>query len=103
MAVLLAMIINLVDGSKWAKFSWSAREWRVRCLAIWAGVILFMISLGLRPLYRFMLSYSTLFVRIVSVYVGIVVCPGCRDCVKDPKTALLYFYRVTFLLISFNN
>jgi len=64
-AVLLAMIINLIDGSRWAKFSWSTREWRVRCLAIWAGVVLFTISLGLRPLYRFMLSYSTLFVRIV--------------------------------------
>jgi len=63
--VLLAMIINLIDGSRWAKFSWSTREWQVRCLAIWAGVVLFTISLGLRPLYRFMLSHSTLFVRIV--------------------------------------
>ncbi|QCE14692.1 hypothetical protein DEO72_LG11g1696 [Vigna unguiculata] len=26
-AVLLAMIINLVDGSRWARSSWSAREW----------------------------------------------------------------------------
>ena len=26
-AVFLAMIINLVDGSRWAKFSWSTREW----------------------------------------------------------------------------
>ncbi|QCE03899.1 hypothetical protein DEO72_LG8g1929 [Vigna unguiculata] len=26
-AVLLAMIINLVDRSRWARSSWSAREW----------------------------------------------------------------------------
>jgi len=36
-AVLLAMIINLIDGSRWAKFSWSTREWRFRYLVI--GVI----------------------------------------------------------------
>jgi len=62
--VLLAMIINLIDGSRWAKFSWSTREWWFRCLAIWAGVF-FMFSLGPWPLYSFMLSYSTLLVRIV--------------------------------------
>ena len=90
----LAMIIDLVDGSRWVRFSWSAREWRFSSLAIWVGVILFMISLGLRPLYRLMLSYSTLFVRIVSdlCYLcwhrGV---PGCRSCVKDLKTTLLYF------------
>jgi len=32
----LAMIINLVDGSRWARFSWATREWRLRYLAIWA-------------------------------------------------------------------
>jgi len=36
-ADLLAMIINLVDGSRWARFSWSTREWRLCYLAIWAG------------------------------------------------------------------
>jgi len=30
----LAMIINLVDGSRWARLSWSTREWRLRYLAI---------------------------------------------------------------------
>jgi len=39
----LAMIINLVDGSRWARFSWSTGEWWFRCLAIWAGVYLFFI------------------------------------------------------------
>jgi len=28
----LAMIINLIDGSRWARFSWSARKWWFRCL-----------------------------------------------------------------------
>jgi len=28
----LAMIINLIDGSRWARFSWSARKWQFRCL-----------------------------------------------------------------------
>ena len=36
-AVLVAMIIKLVDGSRWARFSWSTREWRLRYLAIWAA------------------------------------------------------------------
>jgi len=101
--VLLAMIINVIDRSRWAKFSWSTREWRVRCLAIWARVILFKISLGLRPLY--VLCFSTLhsLLELYLVYAGTVVCSGCRGCVKDPKTTLLYFYRVTFPLIWFNN
>ncbi|QCE11190.1 hypothetical protein DEO72_LG10g2423 [Vigna unguiculata] len=30
----LAMIINLVDGSRWARFSRPTREWRFRYLAI---------------------------------------------------------------------
>jgi len=27
-----AMIINLIDGSRWTRFSWPARKWRFRCL-----------------------------------------------------------------------
>jgi len=81
----LAMIINLVDGSRWARFSWSAREWRFGSLAIWAGVFLLMISLGLRPLYQLMISFSTLLVRIVSVYVGIVVCQVVGVALRTPR------------------
>jgi len=33
----LAMIINLIDGSKWVRFPRSTRKWRFHCLAIWAG------------------------------------------------------------------
>jgi len=28
----LAMIINLIDGSRWARFQRSARKWRLRCI-----------------------------------------------------------------------
>ena len=52
-------------------------------------------------LYAFLL-YSLL-LDLYMVSVGIVVCPGCRGCVKDPKTTLQYFYCVTFPLISLNN
>jgi len=27
-----AMIINLIDGSRWTRFSWLARKWNFRCL-----------------------------------------------------------------------
>jgi len=30
--VLLAMIINLIDGSRWARFQRSAKRWRFRCI-----------------------------------------------------------------------
>jgi len=32
------MFINLIDGSRWARFPRSARKWRFRCLAIWVGL-----------------------------------------------------------------
>ena len=52
-AVLLAMIINLVDGSRWARSSWSTREWWSSSLAIRARIrtSFFHVSLGLWPLY----------------------------------------------------
>jgi len=28
----LAMIINLIDGSRWVRFSWPTREWWFCCL-----------------------------------------------------------------------
>jgi len=34
------MIIDLVDGSRWARSSWSERERWSSSLAIWAGVVL---------------------------------------------------------------
>jgi len=89
----LAMIINLIDGSRWARFSWPTREWGFRCLAIWAGVF-FTFSLGLRPMYRFMYFYSTLFVRHVSGFWWHRGVPCCRGCVNDPKTTLLYYHCV---------
>jgi len=44
-----------------------------------------------------MISYSTLFVRLVSVLCRHRGVPGCRGCVKDPKTTLLYFIAWCFL------
>jgi len=32
MVVLYVMIINLIDGSRWARFPRSTRKWRFRCL-----------------------------------------------------------------------
>jgi len=39
----LAMIINVIDRSRWARFSWSTRKWRFRCLAIGAGFLFVMV------------------------------------------------------------
>jgi len=63
-AVFLAMIINLVDGSRWAKFSWSTSEWWFRRLAVRAGAFLVFYS-GLRPMYLFLYFYAALYVVFV--------------------------------------
>jgi len=31
-AFSVAMIINLIDGSRWARFQSSAKRWRFRCI-----------------------------------------------------------------------
>jgi len=97
--VLLAMIINLIDGSRWTMFSWPARKWRFRCLAIWAGFYFRYGSLGLRPMYCIMPYSSTIFsLDFYLVSVGIVVCLVCRGCVRTQ--GLLY---ITILCdVSFN-
>jgi len=66
----LAMIINLIDGKFLHGF-----------------------CLGLRPMYCSMSYYSTLILLdFYLVFVGIVVCPVCRGCVKDPRTTLHYYF-----------
>jgi len=46
----LAMIINLIDGSRWARFQRSARKWRFRRI-VRVGLFIFSlwVHLGLRP------------------------------------------------------
>jgi len=46
-----AMIINLIDGSRYVRSSRSTRERWLRCLAIWAGFSILSFVLGPRPMY----------------------------------------------------
>ena len=64
------MIINLVDVSRWARLSWSTVEWRLRYLAIWARsrTSFFHVSLGLWPLYSWLLDCKLLVKQLSYLY-----------------------------------
>jgi len=57
----------------------------IRQLSHLGWSLLLTISLGLRPLYQLMISFSTLLLRIVSVYVGIVVCQVVGVALRTPR------------------
>jgi len=52
--LLLAMIINSIDGSRWARFSWSARRWRFCCLVRvdWTIVVIVLFFRAMAPVFR---------------------------------------------------
>jgi len=57
----------------------------IRQLSHLGWSLLLMISLGLRPLYQLMISFSTPLIRIVSVCVGIVVCQVVGVALRTPR------------------
>ena len=56
-------------------------------------------SLGLWSMYCLRLATHFSFVDFIWCSLSIVVCPVCRDCIKDPKTTLHCYLCVTFPLI----
>jgi len=92
------LMVN-VDGSNWARFSWSTSEWWFRCLAIWAGVFL-VFYLGLRPCISFCITPLRSMLYSYSAFLWHRGVPEfCQGSVKDPRITLLYLYCVSF---SFN-
>jgi len=53
-AVLLAMIINSIDGSRWVRFQKSAKGWRFRCLVrVDRTIVFFVLSFrAMAPVFR---------------------------------------------------
>jgi len=71
----LAMIINLVDGSRWARSSWSARKWRF-CRLVRVDWSIFVVVLFFRAmaLYVVVLGFVNFRSNRYSVLVGIALC-----------------------------
>jgi len=64
----------------------------------------FGLSLGLCPMYSICFITLPVFARLFNCFLLASWCAWfCRGWVKDPKTALLYYLCVAFLLITFIN
>jgi len=64
----LAMIINVIDGSRWARFSWSVRKWRFRCLVFSQVWILFFCMAFVRAMAHVLFYVVLLFSLLLDLY-----------------------------------